>query len=355
LGAEDFSLPAIPPADEIKSLSFVRVQPPSRESPKRLTNGDSPAVAHLTDGELLFKTGIQIEPSAGVFMATERQIAANRRNAKRSTGPRTEAGKAVSRLNCLKHGMTAMTVLLQDEDPEEYDRFQEALVDELRPQGVLEQHLAQRLAATLWRHARAEGYEAALLAWNRRGARDQHAPGELGAQEEVGRAIELTLGIDGLAKLGRHEGHLMRQVEALTSQLRDLQKQRLEARSAGTRAVPATTVDKLPATVPPGLEMPDHPAPQPAPLPVATGPRPSGPSAGQGTTGEIRRVISAPTPPPCEERSPGANSSVPLFSFKVSASALLKAWEYMSVLAEPQQGKVIGSALSPPSARLNGE
>jgi hypothetical protein len=43
-------------------------------------------------------------------MATAAQIEANQRNAKRSTGPRTEAGKARSRLNALKHGKRVMTI-----------------------------------------------------------------------------------------------------------------------------------------------------------------------------------------------------------------------------------------------------
>jgi hypothetical protein len=49
-------------------------------------------------------------------LATERQIAANRLNAQRSTGPRTEAGKANSRRNALKHGLTAEKMLLEYED-----------------------------------------------------------------------------------------------------------------------------------------------------------------------------------------------------------------------------------------------
>jgi hypothetical protein len=38
-------------------------------------------------------------------MATERQIAANRRNARKSTGPRTAAGKARSSRNARRHGL----------------------------------------------------------------------------------------------------------------------------------------------------------------------------------------------------------------------------------------------------------
>ena len=45
-------------------------------------------------------------------MSTPKQIAANRRNAQKSTGPRTTAGKAKTRLNPLKHGLTAETIVL---------------------------------------------------------------------------------------------------------------------------------------------------------------------------------------------------------------------------------------------------
>ena len=48
---------------------------------------------------------------------TEAKIEANQANAQLSTGPRTEQGKAISSFNSLRHGLTAMTVLLPGEDP----------------------------------------------------------------------------------------------------------------------------------------------------------------------------------------------------------------------------------------------
>ena len=55
-----------------------------------------------------------------LHMSTEKQIAANRRNAARSTGPRTQSGKARSRFNALKHGCRAKLPILPGEDPAVY-------------------------------------------------------------------------------------------------------------------------------------------------------------------------------------------------------------------------------------------
>src|SRR5205807_417954 len=50
-------------------------------------------------------------------MATIKQIEANRRNALKSTGPKTPGGKAAVRLNALRHGLRAHAVVLPGENP----------------------------------------------------------------------------------------------------------------------------------------------------------------------------------------------------------------------------------------------
>ena len=61
-------------------------------------------------------------------MATTRQVEANRENAKKSTGPKTAAGKAKVSSNPIKHGLLAQAALLPSEDEEAFDSFADDLL-----------------------------------------------------------------------------------------------------------------------------------------------------------------------------------------------------------------------------------
>jgi hypothetical protein len=96
-------------------------------------------------------------------MATASQAAANLDNAQHSTGPRTEAGKAASSHNSLKHGLTAQTVLLPGEDPAAYAAFREGLLHDLAPVNHIELSLATELVDIQWRLNRVPILEARIL------------------------------------------------------------------------------------------------------------------------------------------------------------------------------------------------
>jgi hypothetical protein len=84
-------------------------------------------------------------------MATRAQIAANRRNAQKSTGPKTPQGKAVVAQNAVKHGFTANSPLLPGEDPDVFEAFKDHLTKELNPKGPTEKMLAERIIDLSWR------------------------------------------------------------------------------------------------------------------------------------------------------------------------------------------------------------
>jgi hypothetical protein len=86
---------------------------------------------------------------------SRKQIRANRRNALRSTGPRTPEGKRAVRWNALKHGLLAREVVLPvgegNEDAEEFQNLLAELRDDLEPAGVLEEILVEKIAVCYWR------------------------------------------------------------------------------------------------------------------------------------------------------------------------------------------------------------
>jgi hypothetical protein len=90
------------------------------------------------------------------------QQEANSRNALLSTGPRTPAGKAVSSQNALKHGLSAKHLVIQEEDRPEFDQLQAGLLDELHPEGTLEQLVFNDLLHARWNLHRCRGIEASL-------------------------------------------------------------------------------------------------------------------------------------------------------------------------------------------------
>ena len=96
-------------------------------------------------------------------MSSYRQIDANRRNALRSTGPRTEAGKQQSRRNALRHGLTAETIIAALEDAEDYSAFEAAIIADYDAQSAVERELVLRLASLLWRLRRATIMETGLF------------------------------------------------------------------------------------------------------------------------------------------------------------------------------------------------
>jgi hypothetical protein len=100
-------------------------------------------------------------------MTSERKAKANRRNALKSTGPRTPEGKAAVRLNALGHGLLSREVLLPGEDPEALRELGESLRAELQPVGELENLLVDRIVAAGWRLRRLGRVEAGIFVWQR--------------------------------------------------------------------------------------------------------------------------------------------------------------------------------------------
>ena len=96
-------------------------------------------------------------------MTSYRQIEANRRNARLSTGPVTEEGKSRSRQNAVRHGLTAETVIDALEDAADYAAFEMAVTAGFDAQSAVDRELVLRLASLLWRLRRATAIESGLF------------------------------------------------------------------------------------------------------------------------------------------------------------------------------------------------
>jgi len=87
-------------------------------------------------------------------MTSERQRAANRRNAQLSTGPRTPEGRAISSRNSQQHGVLSQRVTTDVEENEIYERMLNSFMAEYGPRSETEILLVERLANLFWRERR---------------------------------------------------------------------------------------------------------------------------------------------------------------------------------------------------------
>jgi hypothetical protein len=84
-------------------------------------------------------------------MSTQAQILANRRNAQKSTGPRTPQGKAAVSQNAVKLGLFAERDVISSESQADFNLYRQQLLDELDPASPMESMLAERIVTLSWR------------------------------------------------------------------------------------------------------------------------------------------------------------------------------------------------------------
>ena len=97
--------------------------------------------------------------STSTTPTSEAQIRANQTNAQKSTGPRTEEGKARAAMNARRHGLTGQFYVMDEADRIAYEAFEYGLLRAMRPVGEYEQQLAISISQDQWRLNRARGIE----------------------------------------------------------------------------------------------------------------------------------------------------------------------------------------------------
>jgi hypothetical protein len=118
-------------------------------------------------------------------VTSERRKAANQANARRSTGPKTPEGKAVIRLNALRHGLLARDVVLPGEDADAFEDLWNRVRADLSPVGPIEELLVDRVVNAMWRLRRLARAETALFHWRVHGLKAARLVEQVRSYEET--------------------------------------------------------------------------------------------------------------------------------------------------------------------------
>ncbi len=161
-------------------------------------------------------------------MATELQIAASRNNGARSQGPVTIEGKARSSRNAVRHGLTAKTVVLNNEDPAQFKILCENLANDYEPQTEYEQELVGQLAGARWKLRRCNILEKGIFDKAVDEMRPTIQAEYAGADEEMVTIFALEKAIDSpqFKSLRRYMTQLLREERHASAQLEKLRRER---------------------------------------------------------------------------------------------------------------------------------
>ena len=154
-----------------------------------------------------------------------RMIEANRRNAQRSTGPRTTGGKAAVRQNSVTHALTCQLDLLPETDQNTIAVFTTPLIRDLKPASEEELSLARRIAGYYWMKRRAREVENSWF------AEAIHRAGAV-TEAEIAQATaqEFRDNSQRFMRLSIYEQRIQRLLHSQLNMLRDCQESRMNAR-----------------------------------------------------------------------------------------------------------------------------
>ena len=108
----------------------------------------------------------------------------NRKNAQKSTGPKSAAGKAIVSQNARTHGLLSRNLIIEGESLEEFSELLRLLADEFQPIGLVEHALVERVGIALWRQRRLVRAESAEVSLNQQRFGDEQ-------KREVGQVLNL--------------------------------------------------------------------------------------------------------------------------------------------------------------------
>ena len=97
---------------------------------------------------------------------SQKQLTANRQNAKKG-GVKTAEGKAIVRHNAVKHGLLSQELIINKEDQEVFEEFQEGIINQLKPKNDLERFMVDKIISYSWRLKLALKIERNIILWEK--------------------------------------------------------------------------------------------------------------------------------------------------------------------------------------------
>jgi len=178
-------------------------------------------------------------------MSSDAQINANRVNSQHSTGPKTEAGKAVSAFNAVKSALTGRTILLPNDDIPRYEKLAHEMIEFHKPFDYTEGLLVQSLTDTEWRLQRIPALDAALYALAHR------EMGSTLSEDPETAQLQIEMKYDRqFRNLRLQETRLRRMYREDLARLEEIQAARQEAAEAVAEAEAEKASTKKSAAVP---------------------------------------------------------------------------------------------------------
>ncbi len=190
-------------------------------------------------------------------MSSQRRIEASRANGARSRGPVSAEGKERSAKNALRHGLLAGTVVLENEDGEEFQESLAALVVRFQPADPVELGLVEEMAAAQWRKRRSWAIETSMM------NTACHAARSTDPVERITQAFTALASGPELALLHRYETRQTRMYQRALQNLMALRKEKAP-NEPNPNFEHGLEIDEPPAD--------PEPPPEAVELPVAAGP-----------------------------------------------------------------------------------
>src|SRR5882757_8035871 len=195
-----------------------------------ILNGVSSRQSNTTLAEGTHKQMSPAIPLSQLSQISEAQLEANRQNAQKSTGPRTEEGKKRSRINATRHGLTGQFHAFSHEDKIAFDEHCTGLMDDFKPVTYREKILAMSIAEDMWRLNRARAMENNIFAIGMSGPIGDAT--EVDSAEGHAAACQARVWLaDGknIQLLALYETRIRRNIEKNEKQLKELQTERKAA------------------------------------------------------------------------------------------------------------------------------